>query len=72
MAVKLTGLINGNKQNPSAPLLREQYSDRAFDTMMNSGSGETICAYLSLCRRGLGCDLAGRNGAKKEREEGRE
>lgn len=67
-ALKLTGLINGNKQNPSGPLLREHYSDRAFDTMMNSRSGETICAYLNSCRRGEGCGLAGRDGDKKREE----
>ncbi len=71
-ALKLTGLINGNKQNPSGPLLREHYSDRAFDTMMNSRSGETICAYLNPCRRGEDCGLAGRDGDKKreKRERG--
>jgi len=39
--------------------------------MMNSRSGETICAYLNSCRRGEGCGLAGRDGDKK-REGGRE
>lgn len=30
----------------------EHYSDRAFDTLMNSGSGETICAFLNPCGGG--------------------
>lgn len=30
----------------------QHYSDGAFDTMMNSRSAETICAFLKPCRRG--------------------
>lgn len=49
----------------------EHYSDRAFDTMMNSGSEETICAYLNPCRRGEGCGPAARNDDKERvRERG--
>lgn len=46
----------------------EHYSDKAFDTMMNSRSGETICAFLNPCRRGMECGLACRDGDKRRRE----
>lgn len=43
----------------------EHYSDKAFDTMMNSRSGETICAFLNPCRRGMECGLARGDGDKR-------
>lgn len=36
--------------------------------MMNSRSGETICAFLNPCRRGMECGLACRDGDKRGRE----
>ena len=36
--------------------------------MMNSRSGETICAFLNPCRRGMECGLARRDGDKRGSE----
>lgn len=48
----------------------QHYSDRAFDTMMNSGSGETICAFLKPCGGG-GMWAGSRGRDKRWREEGK-
>lgn len=47
----------------------EHYSDGAFDTMMNSRSGKTICAFLNPCRRGMECGPALGDGDKRWRGE---
>lgn len=51
-------------KNPLGLLLPRHYSDKAFDTMMNSGSVETICAFLNPCRRGMECGPAHSDGDK--------
>lgn len=60
---KILGLVVG-----------QHYSDRAFDTVMNSRSGETICAVLNPCRGGWNVGrLTGtviKDGRKKGRERG--
>lgn len=57
---KILGLVVG-----------QHYSDRAFDTVMNSRSGETICAVLNPCGGGgMECGPAHGDGDKRWREEG--
>lgn len=56
---KILGLVVG-----------QHYSDGAFDTVMNSRSGETICAVLNPCRGGMECGPAHGDGDKRWREQG--